>query len=81
MTTEAIAPETKPMRAMEEIMKDHNALCLRAGMLQYQMTIQGQELQQLNAKINQLNIEAHELQQHVKSSEGKSNGSDPSPSA
>lgn len=51
------APQ-KPPRQLDELNKEYNLLCAKAGQAQYQVAIHTQELSNLNTKLGELNIEA-----------------------
>jgi hypothetical protein len=50
--------EVKKERTMEEIQKEYGAICASTGQLQYQAFIISKDLELLNSKLRDLNIEA-----------------------
>lgn len=45
-------------RSQEEIIKEYQGLCFRAGGIQYQISVLQKDLEQLNLTMRDLNIEA-----------------------
>ena len=50
-------------RTMDEIQREHAQLAMKAGSIQYQMAILGEELQTLNEQLRKVNNEGHARQQ------------------
>lgn len=55
-------PQQPVPRAMDEIQKVYAELCARAGALQYRITIEQRELDQLNEALENVNTEANARQ-------------------
>lgn len=54
------APPPPVPRSLEEIQKDHDQVCLRAGAVQYEMGVRKAELESLNQALRRLNFEGAE---------------------
>lgn len=69
------APE-KPVRTIPEIQADYQALCTRAGHVQYQIVTLEKDLAAVNESLRDLNLEASKVQADqaaAKAAEGTSN--------
>ncbi len=49
---------SKESRTVEEIQKDYTGLCLKAGHLQYQISVLTEDLKVVNSTLKDLNFEA-----------------------
>lgn len=59
---QAPKPVSPAPRSMDEIQKVYAELCARAGALQYRITIEKRELDQLNEALENVNSEANARQ-------------------
>lgn len=57
------APKDTAPKTMEELNKQFSQLCAEAGQLQFEIALKQNHLQQINAKINEVNGEAFKLRQ------------------
>jgi len=54
----SLPPPPPEPRSIEELQKQHNELCARAGALQYRIEVEKQELLEVNKVLSNINNEA-----------------------
>lgn len=62
-------------RSMEQIQQEYQGLCLRAGDIQYRLSVMAKDLEEINKQLRDLNLEAASVKaEEAKASEEKKEG-------
>lgn len=54
--------EAKKERTLEDVQREYNSLCAKAGHLQYTLVTVGADLKLVNEQLRELNLEAAKIQ-------------------